>query len=65
MKTYMNFMIGKNIIFYWQYVAYKFEIRNLVENLLKLSRIQGKLFELVERKGIYLYDYMDSVEKFD
>ena len=77
LEKYMSFSLGKNIVFIDSMLFLSSSLDKLVNNLndLKsedltkgfkyLSKVfKGKKLELVKKKGIYPYEYMDNFKKF-
>ena len=63
-------MITHDICFIDSYKFMATSLNNLVKNLSKENFIQtrktfGEKFELLTRKGVYPFDYMNSFEKFN
>ena len=71
MEKYMAFMIGTNLTFIDSFQFMSSSLDKLVSNLpaeaLKYTskRFQKEKLNLMARKGVYPYDYMDSFEKFN
>ena len=71
MEKYMAFMLGNHLTFIDSFQFMSSSLDKLVSNLpaeaLKYTnkKFKGKKFELMTRKGVYPYDYMDSFEKFN
>ena len=71
MEKYMSFMIGNNLLFIDSFQFMNSSLDKLVSNLPKESfkytseLYKDKQFDLMCKKGVYPYDYMDSFEKFD
>lgn len=73
MKKYMIFMSEKEIVFIdsKQFFKYSLKTENLSENVLKdefkyLSQeFQVKQLKSVKKKGIYWYDYMNNLKKYE
>ena len=71
MEKYMAFMLGNHLKFIDSFQFMSSSLDKLVSNLpaeaLKYTnkRFQKEKFNLMTRKGIYPYDYMDSFEKFN
>ena len=71
MEKYMAFMLGNHLTFIDSFQFMSSSLDKLVSNLpaeaLKYTnkRFQKEKFNLMTRKGIYPYDYMDSFEKFN
>ena len=71
MEKYMAFMLGSHLTFIdsFQFMSSSLDklVSNLPEEALKYTskRFQKEKLNLMTRKGIYPYDYMDSFEKFN
>ena len=71
MEKYMAFMLGNHLTFIDSFQFMSSSLDKLVSNLpaeaLKYTnkRFQKEKFNLMTRKAIYPYDFMDSFEKFD
>ena len=71
MEKYMAFMLGNHLTFIDSFQFMSLSLDKLVSNLpaeaLKYTseRFQKEKLNLMTRKGIYPYDYMDSFEKFN
>ena len=71
MEKYMAFMLGNHLTFIDSFQFMSLSLDELVSNLpaeaLKYTnkRFQKEKLNLMTRKGIYPYDYMDSFEKFN
>ena len=71
MEKYMAFMLGNHLAFIDSFQFMSLSLDKLVSNLpgeaLKYTseRFQKEKLNLMTRKGIYPYDYMDSFEKFN
>ena len=71
MEKYMAFMLGNHLTFIDSFQFMSSSLDKLVSNLpaeaLKYTnkRFQKEKFNLMTRKGVYPYDYMDSFEKFN
>ena len=71
MEKYMAFMLGNNLTFIDSFQFMSSSLDKLVNNLPKedlkyTSKVfKGKRLDLMSKKGVYPYDYMDSFEKFD
>ena len=67
----MAFMLGNHLTFIDSFQFMSSSLDKLVSNLpaeaLKYTnkKFKGGKFELMTRKGVYPYDYMDSFEKFN
>ena len=70
MEKYMAFMLGKHLTFIDSFQFMSSSLEKLVSNLPKESlkytsnNWKGRKLDLMVRKGVYPYDYMDSFEKF-
>ena len=70
MEKYLAFMLGKHLIFIdsFQFMSSSLDrlVSNLPRDLLKYTSMtfQDDKLDLMARKGIYPYDYMDSFERF-
>ena len=71
MEKYMAFMLGNHLTFIDSFQFMSSSLDKLVSNLpaeaLKYTseRFKKEKFNLMTRKGIYPYDYMDSFDKFN
>ena len=71
MKKYMAFMLGNHLTFIDSFQFMSSSLDKLVNNLPKddliytLKVFKGKKLDLMSKKGVYPYDYMDSFEKFN
>ena len=71
MEKYMAFMLGNHLTFIDSFQFMSLSLDELVSNLpaeaLKYTskRFKKEKLNLMARKGIYPYDYMDSFEKFN
>ena len=71
MEKYMAFMLGNHLNFIDSFQFMSSGLDKLVSNLPKddlkytSQAFKGRRLELMTRKGVYPYDYMDSFEKFD
>ena len=71
MEKYMTFMLGNHLNFIDSFQFMSSSLDKLVSNLPKddlkytSQTFKGRRLELMTRKGVYPYDYMDSFEKFD
>ena len=71
MEKYMAFMLGKHLTFLDSFQFMSSSLDKLVSNLpAEALKYTNKIFQkeklnLMTRKGIYPYDYMDSFEKFN
>ena len=71
MEKYMSFMLGNHLVFLDSFQFMSSSLDKLVSNLPKeelkytSQTFKGKRLELMTRKGVYPYDYMDSFEKFN
>ena len=70
MEKYMAFMLGNHLTFLDSFQFMSSSLEKLVSNLPKESlnytskRFKDTKFDLMVRKGVYPYDYMDSFDKF-
>ena len=70
MEKYMAFMLGNHLVFLDSFQFMSSSLDKLVNNLPKESFkytsqvFDDEEFDLMIRKGVYPYDYMDSFEKF-
>ena len=71
MEKYMAFMLGNHLTFIDSFQFMTSSLEKLVSNLPKETlkytsqRFKGDKFDLMIRKGVYPYDYMDSFDKFE
>ena len=71
MEKYMAFMLGNHLTFLdsFQFMSSSLEklVSNLPKEALKYTSevFEGKDLDLMVRKGVYPYDYMDSFDKFN
>ena len=71
MEKYMAFMLGNHLTFLDSFQFMSSGLEKLVSNLPKKSlkytsqKFKGKKLDLMARKGVYPYDYMDSFDKFN
>ena len=70
METYMAFMVGRNLIFIDSFQFMSQSLSDLANNLPKdgfyhTKKLGTENLELITRKGIYPYDYMDDFNKFE
>ena len=71
MEKYLAIMLGNHLKFIDSFQFMNSSLDKLVSYLPKdlfkytSKRFQGKQFDLMTRKGVYPYDYMDSFEKFN
>lgn len=71
MEKYMAFMLGKHLVFMvsFQFMASSLGklAANLPEDAFHYSKQEFKNnnFELMKQKGVYPYDFMDCVDKFE
>ena len=71
MEKYLAFMLGNLLTFIDSFQFMSSGLDRLVSNLPKDDLIhtskvfKGKRLDLMSKKGVYLYDFMDSFEKFD
>ena len=70
MEKYMAFMLGNHLTFIDSFQFMSSSLEKLVSNLPRESlkhtskRFKGLKLDLMVRKGVYPYDYMDSFKKF-
>ena len=70
LEKYMAFTINRNLVFIDSMQFMKSSFDSLVKNLMDedfryLSKeFSGELLKLVKEKGVYLYEYMDSLRTF-
>lgn len=71
MEKYMAFLLGKHLVFLdsFEFMASSLErfAANLPEEGFKYTSkaFRGQKLELMKKKGVYPYDYMDGFDKFD
>ena len=71
MEKYMAFMLGNHLTFIDSFQFMSSGLDKLVSNLPRDSlkytsqKFKGKKLDLMARKGVYPYDYMDSFDKFN
>ena len=71
MEKYMAFMLGNHLMFINSFQFMSSNLDKLVNNLPKDNLIytsqvfKGKKLDLMSKKGVYPYDFMDSFEKFN
>ena len=71
MEKYMAFMLGNNLTFLDSFQFMSSSLEKLVSNLPRESFkytsqiFKGKKLDLMSKKGVYPYDYMDSFDKFN
>ena len=71
MEKYMAFMLGNHLTFIDSFQLMSSSLDKLVSNLPKDDLIytskvfKGKILNLMYQKGVYPYDFMDSLEKFN
>ena len=71
MEKYMAFMLGNNLTFIDGFQFMSSSLDKLVSNLpteafkYKLNIFKTKKLNLISKKGIYPYDFMDSFNKFN
>ena len=70
LKKYIAFTINKNLVFIdsMQFMNSSLDslVRNLSDNDFKYlsEEFSGRLLELVKKKGVYPYEYMDNFKRF-
>ena len=75
MQKYMSFRVGKQLVFIDSTQFMRSSLENLVENLYKGQNVdrfmrmqcewQGEELDMLLKKGVYPYEYMNRWEKFD
>ena len=71
MEKYMAFMLGNHLTFLDSFQFMSSSLEKLVSNLPRESlkytsqRFKGTKLDLMVRKGVYPYDYIDSFDKFN
>ena len=71
MEKYMAFMLGNHLTFIDSFQFMSSSLEKLVSNLPRESlrytskRFKGLKLDLMAKKGVYPYDYMDSFDKFN
>ena len=71
MEKYMAFMLGNHLMFIDSFQFMSSSLDKLASNLPKDDLIytskafKGKRLDLLSKKGVYPYDFMDSFEKFN
>ena len=71
MEKYMAFMLGNHLTFIDSFQFMSSSLDKLVSNLPRESlkytsqKFKGEKLDLMARKGVYPYDYMDSFNKFN
>ena len=71
MERYMAFMLGNNLTFIDSFQFMSSSLDKLVSNMRKedlkytSTAFYGYKLDLMSKKGIYPYDFMDSMEKFE
>ena len=71
MEKYMAFMLGSHLTFIDSFQFMNSSLEKLVSNLPRESlkytsqKFKGKKLDLMARKGVYPYDYMDCFDKFN
>ncbi|XP_068737901.1 uncharacterized protein [Montipora capricornis] len=71
MEKYMAFMLGNHLTFIDSFQFMSSSLDKLVSNLPKEALIytsrkfKGKELDLMSKKGVYPYDFMDSFDKFN
>ena len=71
MEKYVAFMVGKHLVFLdsFQFMSSSLDrlAANLPEDAFKYTSdvFQDEKFKLMKQTGVYPYDYMDSVERFN
>ena len=69
LEKYMAFFLGKNLKFIDSLQFMNDSLEKLAKNItisdMKYMLQEFQDVELIKRKGVYLYDYMDSFDKFN
>ena len=71
MEKYMAFMLGNHLTFLDSFQFMSSSLEKLVSNMPRESlkytsqRFKGTKLDLMVRRGVYPYDYMDSFDKFN
>ena len=71
MEKYMAFMLGNHLTFIDSFQFMSSSLEKLVSNLPRESlkytskKFKGKKLDLMAKKGVYPYDFMDSFKKFN
>ena len=71
MEKYMAFMLGNSLVFLDSFQFMSSSLEKLVSNIPRESLkytsqvFEGQELDLMVRKGVYPYDYMDSFDKFN
>ena len=71
MEKYMAFMLGNHLTFIDSFQFMSSSLERLVSNLplesLKYTskKFKGEKLNIMSKKGVYPYDYMDSFDKFN
>ena len=71
MEKYMAFMLGNSLVFLDSFQFMSSSLEKLVSNIPRESLkytsqvFEGQELDLMARKGVYPYDYMDSFNKFN
>ena len=71
MEKYMAFMLGNHLTFIdsFQFMSSSLDklVGNLPDESFKYTKetFKNEFFQLMEQKGVYPYDYMDSFDKFN
>ena len=71
MEKYLAFMLGNHLTFIDSFQFMGSSLEKLVSNLPRESlkytskRFRGEKLDLMSKKGVYPYDYMDSFDKFN
>ena len=71
MEKYMAFMLGNHLVFLDRFQFMSSSLEKLVSNLPRQSFkytsqvFEGEELDLMVRKGVHPYDYMDSFDKFN
>jgi len=71
MKKYMAFFLGNQLKLIDSYQFENFSLESLAKNLslsdmkYTAQEFSNEKFDLMKKKGVYPYDYMDNFEKFN
>ena len=71
METYMAFMLGKHFVFLDSFQFMSSSLEKLADSLpddafkYTAEVFKNEQYKLMKQKGVYPYDYMDSLDKFN
>ena len=71
LEKYLSFMLGNHLVFLDSFQFMSSSLDKLTSNLPREAfkytsrQFKGKKLDLMARKGVYPYDYMDSFDKFN